>query len=278
MISKIVVMFFAIVLAMLVMVRFSLDPQVKAQINLPPEQKALVMPNPLGSSSNNPPVNSNFMSDDDLKKDPNYVDPKDSMINDLLLGDRNPFMPPRYILEMEYLKPQKEMTIDNKMEAIRRWPLLDYQVVGVLWDVKNPKAMVKDKQGTLHVIRKNNRIGNLEGIVAEINEGEIVVMEKKVPRILRMNAGLEVLGGEAQDSSPNQDILNALRNSGLSPAQIQTKYQEILKGQMMATDPTNSNKNLNSNINEGKMAQPQQPQQQSPQQAQPQPPPPKKEF
>lgn len=128
----------------------------------------------------------------DGEKDPGFVDNKDQIINDMLLGDRNPFMPPRYILEMEYyVEPQRNVPvidpIDGKMEAIRRWPLNDYQVLGIIWDVRSPKALVRDRNGTLHIVKKNQRIGNAEGLISEINEGELLVLEKGVPKTLKLS-------------------------------------------------------------------------------------------
>lgn len=101
------------------------------------------------------------------------------------LGERDPFAPPKYIKEKLLVKPEE--VIDSQMEAIRRWPLSDYRLKGVIWDVKNPKAMIVDKVNTLHLLKKNYRIGNHEGIISQINESEIIVVQKGVPAVLTID-------------------------------------------------------------------------------------------
>ncbi len=105
-------------------------------------------------------------------------------LNDIKLGERDPFEPPKYIRDMELVKP--EDIIDKQMEAIRRWPLAEYKLKGIIWDVKNPKAMILDKLNTLHLLKKNYRLGNREGLISEINESEIVVIQKGIPTVLQI--------------------------------------------------------------------------------------------
>lgn len=107
-----------------------------------------------------------------------------------MLGERDPFEKPKYIQELEaeaakagVINPN-ENAEDSMVEAIRRYSLSDYSPVAIIWDVKNPKVMIADKNGTMHLLRRNYRIGNKEGIITAINEGEIVVTERGIPRVL----------------------------------------------------------------------------------------------
>jgi type IV pilus assembly protein PilP len=52
-----------------------------------------------------------------------------------------------------------------------------FKLVGILWDVHDPKAMVRSPRGKVFLVRKKTRIGNSNGYVAAIREGEIVVIE-----------------------------------------------------------------------------------------------------
>lgn len=121
------------------------------------------------------------------------------VIEDVVLGERDPFQKPKYIQEMEeeaiktgnVVEEERE---DSMVEAIRRWPLLDYKPIAIIWDVKNPKVMVSDKQGTMHLLKKNYRIGNKEGIITAINEGEIIVTEKGLPRVLKIDKNSQTQG------------------------------------------------------------------------------------
>jgi len=111
-----------------------------------------------------------------------------SYVGELSNPDRDPFRKPLYILELEEksLKPQKteEIRIDDKIEAIRRWPLRDYRLVGVIWDVRNPKAMIVDPSNTMHLLKRNYRIGDKDGIISAISEGTITVIQDNIPVVI----------------------------------------------------------------------------------------------
>lgn len=108
---------------------------------------------------------------------------------DTKIGERDPFAPPKYIRDLELIRP--EDLVDNKMEAIRRWPLSDYKLQGIIWDVKNPKAIIVDKFKTLHLLKKNYRIGHREGIISEIHESEIIVLQKGLPIVIPIQQAAE---------------------------------------------------------------------------------------
>jgi type IV pilus assembly protein PilP len=62
------------------------------------------------------------------------------------------------------------------------WPLQKYdleqlKLVGVIWEVKTPKAMILDPSGHGYVVTINERVGRNNGYIARIREGEIVVVE-----------------------------------------------------------------------------------------------------
>lgn len=111
-----------------------------------------------------------------------------SYVGELSNPDRDPFRKPLYILELEEksLRPQKteEIRIDDKIEAIRRWPLRDYRLVGVIWDVRNPKAMIVDPSNTMHLLKRNYRIGDKDGIISAISEGTITIIQDNIPVVM----------------------------------------------------------------------------------------------
>lgn len=62
------------------------------------------------------------------------------------------------------------------------WPLQKYdleqlKLVGIIWEVKIPKAMILDPSGHGYVVTVNERVGRNNGYIARIREGEIVVVE-----------------------------------------------------------------------------------------------------
>lgn len=111
-----------------------------------------------------------------------------SYIGDMNNPDRDPFRKPLYILELEeqIKKPQKTevVTIDDRIEAIRRWPLREYKLVGIIWDVSSPKAMIVDPANTMHLLKRNYRIGNKNGIISMISEGGITVVQENIPVVI----------------------------------------------------------------------------------------------
>ena len=99
----------------------------------------------------------------------------DSYIGDITSDEKDPFRKPKNLLDLEEeLKRPKRIQdnqIDEKMEAIRRWPLQQYRLIAVIWDVSNPKAMIEDPDKRKHLLKRNYRIGDQDGLITKINEG-----------------------------------------------------------------------------------------------------------
>ena len=97
-------------------------------------------------------------------------------------GIRDPFAKPKSLLDREAdaTKPviDPAVYIDARIEPIRRFPLRNYTLVGIIFDVESPKAMIKDPEGNMHMVSKNQRIGNQEGVIEAIERGEVKVEEK----------------------------------------------------------------------------------------------------
>lgn len=114
-----------------------------------------------------------------------------SYVGEVSNPERDPFRKPIYLLEIEENSKKKEqkqsVDIDERMEAIRRWPLWNYRLVGVIWDVKNPKAMIVDPASTMHLLKRNYRIGDKNGIISAISEGAITVIQDNVPVVINIS-------------------------------------------------------------------------------------------
>lgn len=79
-----------------------------------------------------------------------------------------PFKPARTVMD-----PAAKI----QLEPLQRYELEKIEVVGILWDVRTPRAMLKDPEGGVHTVVKNSKVGRNEGFVATIREGEVVVVE-----------------------------------------------------------------------------------------------------
>ena len=110
---------------------------------------------PAADSVNVPELFAGFM-------DPFEYDPR---------GRRDPFAQP-----VED-KPVEQGLAHGPLLPLQRYDVNQLRLVGVLWDVRQPKAMLKDPEGHMHVIGPNAKVGPHNGYVAVIREGEIVVVE-----------------------------------------------------------------------------------------------------
>jgi type IV pilus assembly protein PilP len=80
------------------------------------------------------------------------------------------------------------------LSPLQRFDLDDLHLVGIMWDVHNPKAMFLDPDKQVHVAGRDESIGRKNGYIAVIREGEVVVVESSrkdgevqyKPRVLRM--------------------------------------------------------------------------------------------
>ena len=90
-------------------------------------------------------------------------------------GRRDPFKPYKVIRTQTVSKgPGKP---EDLLEPLQRFDIDQLTVLAILWDVKQPRALVRDADGKVHTLVKNTKVGRNNGYVAAIREGEIVVME-----------------------------------------------------------------------------------------------------
>jgi Tfp pilus assembly protein PilP len=95
-------------------------------------------------------------------------------------GRRDPFKPfGESKKETVDLGPSASVPADlpANYPPLQLYDLSQFKVVAISWDHDNPKALISDPSGKQHLIRKETRIGRNRGFVAEIREGEIVVIE-----------------------------------------------------------------------------------------------------
>ena len=91
-------------------------------------------------------------------------------VYDARAGRRNPFQPPVSIGN----------TSSNPMlpgSPLERYDLDAIKLVGIMWNVRRPKAMFVDPTGDVHTLGLDDRIGRKHGYIAAIRNGEVVVVE-----------------------------------------------------------------------------------------------------
>lgn len=63
------------------------------------------------------------------------------------------------------------------LSPAQRFDLDQLRLVGIMWDIKEPKAMFMDPEAEVLVLGRDEGIGNRNGYIAAIREGEVVVVE-----------------------------------------------------------------------------------------------------
>ena len=87
------------------------------------------------------------------------------------LGKRDPFRP--YTLNIKTAARRAP----EKLSPLERYELGQLKVVGVIWDVKQPNAIVEDAAGLGYVVRTGTAIGSNEGKIKKIHPAGLVVEE-----------------------------------------------------------------------------------------------------
>jgi type IV pilus assembly protein PilP len=95
-------------------------------------------------------------------------------------GRRDPFMPfgASSVIPQPLPGPSVPAVLQPQNEnSLTFFELAQLKVTAIVWDVKDPKAMIMDPKGKLHMVHKDSPIGRNNGFVYVIREGEIVVIE-----------------------------------------------------------------------------------------------------
>lgn len=95
-------------------------------------------------------------------------------------GRRDPFKPFGESQSTKAPVTQAEPEEQVPKEPLEMYEVLQYKLVGIIWNVTDPKAMVRDPSGKLHMVKKETKIGRNNGFVAAIREGEVIVVEPTV--------------------------------------------------------------------------------------------------
>lgn len=87
-------------------------------------------------------------------------------------GRRDPFAPvDNSVVQVGAGQPIRPLL------PLEKYELDQIKLIGIIWDVNDPKAMFMDPTSKVHVLSKDQRIGRNQGYIAVIREGEVVVVE-----------------------------------------------------------------------------------------------------
>ncbi|MCB0349099.1 MAG: pilus assembly protein PilP [Bdellovibrionales bacterium] len=109
-------------------------------------------------------------------------------------GKRDPFKPFAVIKPVEL-----SANIQGPVLPLQKYSIEQLQLVGIIWGGAKPMAMVIDTTKKVFYVRENDKIGNNNGYVAKIREGEIIVIEmlldengkaNYVTRVMKINKNI----------------------------------------------------------------------------------------
>lgn len=102
---------------------------------------------------------------------------------------KDPFMIPNdiyLIIKKKQIGKSGDEIIDELAHPRQRWTLKYYKLIAVIWNVSKPKAMLQDKEGTIHMFMVGDYIGNRKGVVQSIGDGRVTIIESGKEVVIRM--------------------------------------------------------------------------------------------
>jgi len=105
-------------------------------------------------------------------------------------GRRDPFRPPRV---------NQMLTGGAERTPLQRYELGQLRLVAVIYDTRDPRAVVEDEGGLGYIIQVGTKIGANDGIVRGIERGRVLVEEESVDFFGERRASevvLEMASGE----------------------------------------------------------------------------------
>ncbi len=91
-------------------------------------------------------------------------------------GMRDPFKPYKAVKPPDK-NGVREKSLSDSFDPLQNLDIDTLELVAVLWDVRNPRALVKTKGGNTYTIKRDSKIGRNNGTVAGIREGEVIILE-----------------------------------------------------------------------------------------------------
>lgn len=86
------------------------------------------------------------------------------------IGKRDPFR--------SFLASGERQADDVPVTPLQRYEIDQYTLVGVIWGIDRPRALVQDPEGVGHVMEVGTYIGRNWGKVTRISSAEVVVTEE----------------------------------------------------------------------------------------------------
>lgn len=141
----------------------------------PPQNSPSAMPNAMPNAmpsvpSASPQIVANAAQAAGINELEGFLEP---FIYDIV-NRRDPFQP---YADFTPAAQPTEQAPSKALTPAQRWDLDQLKLIGIMWDIKDPKAMFLDPEEDVMILGRDESIGNKNGYVATIREGEVVVVE-----------------------------------------------------------------------------------------------------
>ena len=87
------------------------------------------------------------------------------------IGKRDPFSPPFRTTESEPLEADEPKT------PLQRFDIGQLKLVGVIWEMEEPRALIEDGGGLGYIVTRGTLIGSRGGVIKTIEPKRIVIEE-----------------------------------------------------------------------------------------------------
>lgn len=96
------------------------------------------------------------------------------------IGRRDPFKPWRPFTIKKAVVPDGTTSAAKVIEItdpLQKHEIEQYEILGIMWDVSRPRALIKDPENKTHMVFQGTRLGRNGGVIQTMREGEVVVTE-----------------------------------------------------------------------------------------------------
>jgi Tfp pilus assembly protein PilP len=164
------------------------NPSAQAPVNTPPPPPQAAPPSEIPQQPSNQPVQQTAEAPNpDLD----------------VVGIRDPFKPYRQFKPEPKAGTKAGLPSYDGSDPLQNVELSAVEVVAVLWDVQEPKALVRTAGGNLYTLKRNTKIGRNNGYVMGIREGEVVIVEnyEEDGKIVKQYTSLKMASAAAKKAA-----------------------------------------------------------------------------
>lgn len=161
---------------------------------------------------------------------------------------RNPFQPDPEVIAPQARQVEGEV---RELEPLEQYALGQLSLVAIISEVAVPTAMFRDPTGFGHFVKEGDRIGRNSGIVSDIRDNEVEVIEggddedsQTLQRIVRLR-DTELTTGDSGLSEEEKSALEQLLQTEEGRKALQRTFENNAAGahaieQQQQSEPSNS--------------------------------------